>query len=50
MQMVIEMAKQNLSFSREMEMDIFYEGQHIAEKLAKEQVQKKETTKQKSKK
>lgn len=27
--LAIEMAKQNLSFQREMEMDIFYEGEHI---------------------
>lgn len=27
--MAIEMTKQNLSFQREMEMDIFYEGEHI---------------------
>ncbi len=27
--LAIEMAKQGLSFKREMEMDIFYEGEHI---------------------
>src|SRR5690554_5507841 len=27
--LAIEMAKQGLSFAREMEMDIFYEGEHI---------------------